>query len=255
MRQTGLISILLYSAINLNAQNIKFRDHIDKDSLFSAFLNKIPMQMREDFTQRYKNGNEQEKEFLLFMASMPKSSKKELIENFENRTAAIQRLNAEYQKLVPENYIVNIEFEPESRIFTVGEQITIKIYKAEKQKTGAAQRNEALEVISQNRNLKADSKELQKIIQSIGWTSQILDSVRTLLHEAGCISIENGKIATIGFARSAMGKYSYKIFSRALDPNEKEEYSNGCQYILYRDRIVLEYEGGAVGAQCFDKDR
>ena len=257
MKQIALILTLLYLAININAQNIKFRENIDKDSLFNATVLKLPAEMREDFTKTYKSGNEQEKEFLLFMISMPESSKNELIENFEQRKAEIQRLKTEYQKLVPKNYIVDIEFEPESKILTATEEISIKIYKLkaknEKEDIDDIQRTDGLKVISQNWNLKQNSNELEKVIKSIGWTNQNLDEIKKLLKEANCISIQNGKITAIGFARSGMGKYSYKIFDKPLNEKEKIEYNNNCEYIFYKDNIVLEYGGGAIGSQCFEK--
>jgi len=97
MKKIALIITLLYSAQNIKAQNIKaqnikFRENIDKDSLFNTIAQKLPVEMHEAFTKTYKNGNEQEKEFLLFMISMPESSKKELIENFEHKKSEIQRL-------------------------------------------------------------------------------------------------------------------------------------------------------------------
>jgi len=94
---------------------------------------------------------------------------------------------------------------------------------------------------------------LDKIIKSIGWTNQTLDKIKKLLSEANCISIENGKITTIGFARSGMGKYYYRIFEKPLNEKNKTEYNNNCQYIFYKDNIVLEYGGGAIGSQCFEK--
>lgn len=257
MKQIALILAIFYSAINLNAQNIKFRENIDKDSLFNVAVQKLPIEMREDFTKTYKSGNEQEKEFLLFMTLMPESSKQELIANFENKKTEIQRLKTEFQKLVPKNYVVDIEFKPESKFLTVSEEITIKIYKVkkkdEKEYADEIERSDDLKVISQNWNLKPNSNELYKIIKSIGWTNQTLDKIKKLLNEANCISIENGKITTIGFARSGMGKYYYKIFEKPLNEKNKIEYNNNCQYIFYKDNIVLEYGGGAIGSQCFEK--
>lgn len=260
MRQVAQILTLLLLTINLNAQEVKFRQNIDKDSLFNSSIQKLPIEMREEYTKTYKEGNEQAKEFLLFMISMPESSKKELIENFENKNTEIHKLKAEYQKLVPKNYIVDIEFEPESKILTTTEEITIKIYKLKDKKekenedSKVVQRNDGLKVISQNWNLKPNSEELEKIIKSIGWTNQTLSEIKKLLNEANCISIENGKITTIGFARSGMGKYSYKIFDKPLNKEEKEEYNNGCEYIFYKNNIVLEYGGGAIGSQCFERE-
>ncbi|MGQ0299708.1 hypothetical protein [Riemerella anatipestifer] len=258
MKTIAIIITLLYSAININAQEIKFRENINKDSLFNASVQKMPVKIREDYIKSYKNGSEQEKEFLLFMISMPESSKKDLIENFENKKSEIQKLKTEYQKLVPKDYFVEIEIEPESKILTTTEEITIKIYKLKHKidnNSNSVQRNDGLEVISQNWNLKPNSEELENVIRTIGWTKQTLDETKKLLNEANCISIENGKITTIGFARSGMGKYSYKIFEKYLNSAEIKKYNDGCEYIFYKDNIVLQYGGGAIGPQCFEREQ
>ena len=258
MRKTALIIILLISINNLKAQDYTFRKNIDKDSLFDVSVKRLPENMREEYAKEYKNGNEQSKEFLLFMISMPKSSKKELIENFENKKTELQNLKKEYFKFVPKNYFVEIELEAESKILNVPEQITIKIYKTisvtENQKgNNVVKRNENLELVSKNWNLKPNSKELEEILKTLNWTRQTIIEIKKLLKQANCISIENGKVTTIGFARSGMGLYSYKIFEKELTSKQKTEYNNGCEYIYYKDNIVLEYGGGAVGPQCFEE--
>lgn len=258
MRKIALIILFLISINNLKAQDYTFRKNIDKDSLFNTSVKRLPEIMREEYTKEYQNGNEQSKEFLLFMISMPKSSKIELIDNFENKKPEIQNLKNEYLKIVPKNYFVEIEFEAESKILNVTEQITIKIYKtvnkAENPKdNNVLRRNDNLELVSQNWNLKPNSKELEEILKTLNWTSQTLMDIKKLLNEANCISIKNDKITTIGFARSGMGLYSYKIFETELTPKQKTEYNNGCEYIYYKDKIVLEYGGGAVGPQCFEE--
>ena len=260
MKQITLILTLLFSFTNLKAQEIKFRETINKDSLFNASIQKLPVEMREEYIKTYNGGSEQEKEFLLFMISMPESSKMKLIENYENKKAEIQKLKNEYQKLVPKNYIVDIEFEPESKILTTTEEISIKIYKlkdnaeSNNENSEVVQRNDGLKVISQNWNLKPNSKELENVIKTIGWTNKTLTEIKRMLITSNCISIENGKITTIGFARNGMGKYSYKIFEKPLNSIEKEQYNDGCQFIFYKDNIVLEYGGGAIGPQCFERE-
>jgi len=183
------------------------------------------------------------------MISMPTSSKKELIENYELKKKEIQILKAEYFKLVPKNFVVDIEFEPESKILTIPDQISIKIYKIKE-----VNKKDNLEVVSRNWNLKPDSKELLETVKTIGWTFETIKTVKNLLASANCISIENGKVATIGYARSGMGKYSYKLFERTLSKTQEQEYNNGCEYIYYKENIVLEYGGGAFGPQCFEQD-
>ena len=181
---------------------------------------------------------------------MPRSSKEELIKNYEDKESEITNLKIEYQKYIPENFIVDIEFEPESKILNVPEQITIKIYKTS---INEETKEKSREVVSQNWNLKPDSDELKKVIESINWTDKTLNEIKNLLTKANCISIKNGNITTIGFARSGMGKYSYKLFDKNLTSDQLETYNNGCEYIYYKGNVILEYGGGAVGPQCFEK--
>jgi len=245
MRTTILIITILTFTISLKAQEIKFRDNIDKDSLFNVLVKQLPEETQSEFQKTYEQSNSEEKEFLLFMIALPQSSKKELIENYELRSQNITILEEEYSKLVPKNYLIYIEFERESKILTIPERLTLKIYKVI---------DNNIEVVSENWNLNPESKELDELIKTIRWTKDTLLIIKGLLENANCISIENGTITTIGFARSGMGKYSYKLFENNLTKNQIQEYNNGCEYIFYRDNVVLEFGGGAIGLQCFEKD-
>ncbi|MEO1218869.1 MAG: hypothetical protein AAFY45_35390, partial [Bacteroidota bacterium] len=89
------------------------------------------------------------------------------------------------------------------------------------------------------------------IISTILWNPKTLNEIKELLYKANCVSIDNGKITTIGFARSGMGKYFYKVFDNDLSDSEIEKFNDGCTYIYFKKNIVFEYGGGAVGAQCF----
>jgi hypothetical protein len=220
----------------------KFNKNIDKDSLLQVILKSLPEENREYVKTTYDEGNEETKEFLLFMLSMPRSSKKELIENYEQRFVEIERLKKEYSILVPDSMIVSIEFNPSERIMNSPESIDLKIYR---------KHSKSNSVIAQEWNLSKDSKQLSDLLKIVGWNQNTLTNIKALLDAANCISIENEKNTSIGFARSGMGKYYYVVFDKALSPKEKEEFNDGCTYQFYRDNIVLEYGGGAVGPQCF----
>ena len=250
MRHIAIIICLILNTAKIKAQDYTFRKNIDKDSLFNTSIKLIPEPKQEEFRKMYKDGNEQEKEFILFMISMPRSSKQELIKNYEDKQEEISNLKIEYLKYVPENHIIDIEFEQESKILNIPEQITIKIYKTS---INEETKEKSVEVVSQNWNLKPDSDELKKVIESINWTGKTLKEIKNLLTKANCISIKNGNHTTIGFARSGMGKYSYKIFDENLNADKIQTYDNGCEYIFYKNNVVLEYGGGAVGPQCFEK--
>lgn len=258
MKQNILTILFFISTFGLKAQEYKIRENISKDSLLNVSIKMFPEEIREKYIKAYKEGNESSKDFLLLMISLPKSSKKELIENYESKKEEILKLKNEYQKIVPKNLIIDIEFEPESKIFTIPEQISIKVYKVDNQEKNTEknkrQSNNGLKAVSQNWNLKPGAKELQKVLKSIGWTNEELNQIKQLLLNANCTSIENGTTTTIGFSRSGMGKYFYKFFEEPLNEIQKQEYNNGCQYIYYKENVVLEYGGGAIGPQCFEKE-
>jgi len=240
------IMVLIFSGLHMFGQEIEFRPNVNKDSLFNASVTRIPVARQSEYRTMYNEGDERERDFLLFMISMPVSSKQELIDNYEIRKASILNLKQEYGKLVPKDYIVDIEFEPESKILTIAEQVTIKIYKIKSQK----QR----EVICEKWNLSPNSNELLEAVKSVGWTKETLAFIKTLLAAANCISIENGDATQIGFSRSGMGKYSYDIYEHPLTKDEAKKKNDGCNYIYYKENVVLEYGGGAIGQQCFEEE-
>lgn len=259
MKSVLLIFSLFLFFININGQksNYQFRKNIDKDSLMKVSIKNFPKNKKEELLSIYHKGNEVEKNFLLFMISMPRSSKKDLIENFENKKQEIFKLKENYLKLVPKNHIVYIEFNPANKILTIPAQIDLHIFKRKGEKTkntnnNSVQRTDGLEVISQKWNLSPNSKELEESLQYLNWTKKDFSKIKVWLQKANCISIKNGKTTTIGFARSGMGKYSYKIFNHSLSKKEQEEYNNLCENIFYQENIVLEYGGGAIGTQCFE---
>jgi hypothetical protein len=41
------------------------------------------------------------------------------------------------------------------------------------------------------------------------------------------------------------------IFDNTIPDSLRAEYDDGCNYILYNDKVALEYGGGVIGTQCF----
>ena len=100
-------------------------------------------------------------------------------------------------------------------------------------------------------NLEYNSDSLNKMLKLLNWTNETLKTIKKMLVDANCVSIENGENTKIGFARSGFGKYSYLLFNKDLTTEQIKEYNDGCSYIFYKNNIVLEYGGGALGPQCF----
>ena len=179
--------------------------------------------------------------------SMNKSSKFELINNLKTYEKNIKTLIREYSEIVPDSLVVYIEFNPKDILFTMEKSIDLRIYSKQRNKNGGT------EQIFRKSNMPYDSDILMNKIKFLGWNLSTLMEIKNLLDKANCISIENGEISTVGFARSGMGKYSYKFFKNELTKKEQSKFNDGCLYIYYERNIVLEFGGGAVGQQCFEK--
>jgi len=121
--------ILLFASLVfiINGYSQKFNSSINKDSLLQVALKGLPEAKKSEFLKMYNEGNEQSKEFLLFMLSLPRSSKRELISNIDSNFEKIILLKTSYLKLIPKDYIVSIEFNPAQKIISTEESIDLKI--------------------------------------------------------------------------------------------------------------------------------
>ena len=104
---------------------------------------------------------------------------------------------------------------------------------------------------SNNWDLKINSSKTDSLLIELGWTHETLITLKNKLDKANCISVSNGEPTNIGFQRSGMGIYSFNLFEKPLNKSEFSNYNDSCSYILVNDKIVLQYDGGAIGSQCF----
>ena len=98
----------------------------------------------------------------------------------------------------------------------------------------------------------------ETLMQIVGLDSNELNNIRRKLRRIGCISIETATIhsdyTNIGFRRVGLGMYSYRIYNRPMNAEEKKKYDEDPMFIPYTDRVVFEYGGGAVGPQTFGEE-
>ena len=96
------------------------------------------------------------------------------------------------------------------------------------------------------------------LMNVVGLNDEELKNIRRKLKKLGCISVEtattHSDFVDIGFRRVDMGMYSYRIYSRPMNAEEKKEYDEDPMFIPYTDRVVFEYGGGAIGPQSFGEE-
>jgi hypothetical protein len=183
------------------------------------------------------------------------SSKQELIDNYKKNEKQILELKSFFNSIVPNGYTVYIEFNGKKNIdlfvyeigkktsqfgnFGLFQQWNINPYNYKEQPN-----QDTSEYSPQTNSLKLVKKRLN-------WDDDTFRTIKKKLDVANCISVSSGEPTEVGFARSGMGKYSYAIFSNPIPDALKQQYNDSCMYILYNQRIALQYGGGAIGAQCF----
>jgi hypothetical protein len=157
-----------------------------------------------------------------------------LIDNYNSKAKQIQEVKDYINSIVPANKIVDIEFEGANNL---------SIF-------------HLIENVHQDSNwdLKVNSSKTDTLLQKLGWTKETLKTLKQKLDAANCISVSNSDPCNIGFQRSCMGIFYYDLFDRLIPDSLKSSYNDSCTYILYTDKVVLEYGGGAVGSQCFAKE-
>ncbi len=164
----------------------------------------------------------------------PYYNHKDLVENFEIRKVEIFKAKDYFYSIIPQNANVTIEFNNSD----------IEIFNLKKNG-----------VYESNWNIERGSNKMDSLLNELGWTYSTLDELEKKLTAANCISASSWKPTTIGWQRSGMGKFSYKIFNESLTDSLISQYNDGCTFIYYKDNIVLEYGGGAIGPQCFPNNQ
>lgn len=160
----------------------------------------------------------------------PSYTKQDLIENYEKKDREILEVKAFIDSKISSDTYIDIEFDNgDLGIFHI-------------KKDG---------VYNSNWNLDIDAKKTDSLLSVIGWTKNDLNTLKEKLESANCISVASGNPTKIGWQRSGMGKFFYDIFNEKLTDSLIRQYNGGCTHIYYKDNIVLEYGGGAIGPQCF----
>jgi hypothetical protein len=163
---------------------------------------------------------------------------KELVENFNKKQLEIYDLKKYYNDIVPQNKFVEIEFENDKELARFG--IT---------PLGNTDGNYGTSFLEWN--LKVNTPRMDSILSTIGWSRATLKTVKEKLDNANCIQIESGEPAKIGFKRTGMGMYSFNVFDKPLTDSLRNLYRDSCTYIIFNNKLILEYGGGAIGPQCF----
>lgn len=235
-----LLLLMCFFSFYLYGQSQQF---VSEEEVFMKIKSKFSPEEAEKIRKEYEEANDTTKAIMLNVFSMPMSSKKELINNFEQKRNDIEELQKAYKKLVPKGYMAFLELKTSDRIPGLVEGIDFQVFKKNAQGE--------YDMVEGDWGLEYGSDELDNLLSIIDWDRMTLLGIKNLLQTANCVSIKNGDITEIGFARSGLGMYYYLLFPKKLSKKQIEEYNDGCEYLYYKDNVVLKYTGGMAGPQCF----
>jgi len=159
--------------------------------------------------------------------------------SFEDKKIEIYELKRYFNRIVPKNRFVEIEFSSDHELYRFG----IKVLDST---AGDITGPMFLEW-----NLSTETAKMDSLIRPMGWSRATLAELKEKLDNADCIKIESGEPTKIGFKRSGMGMYLFNVFDNPMPDSLKRYYDESCAYMYVGPKLALEYGGGAVGPQCF----
>lgn len=215
------------------------------DSIFARFNLKYSPEVLRDAKLEYEKANDTIKAVMEKYYSLPMSSRAELIENYNTHQTEIMNLVDYFKSTLPTKYKVSVEINMDQGPLKYIRSIDMQVFKKRKDGSDA--------LVKAEWDMKYMSAELDTMLNIVQWDLMTFSGIKNLMQVANCISIQNNDGYTeVGYARSGLGKYSYLIFPQAiLTTDQIKRYNDGCEYKYLTKNIVLKYEGGMVGPQCF----
>lgn len=101
-----------------------------------------------------------------------------------------------------------------------------------------------------------DKEKYHKVISSLGWSNEVVKTLKNKLKKINCISIQNFiEPLEIGFKREGFAMYSYLAFNHDLLDEEMKYFNNSCYHYYYKDNVVFESASGVFSPRCFDSKK
>lgn len=162
----------------------------------------------------------------------------ELQEEFAKEKEDIYSLKAYFNDIVPVDYYVEIEFGSDNKIYRFGVQEKYQLVLGE-------------DFSFLDWDLDINGSSVDSVIKRLGWTTDTLYELKKRLKQANCIGIAGREPVKISFKRCGFGQYSFIVFDTPIPDSGKDRYNDSCINIYINEKLVLHFEGGAIGAQCF----
>ena len=193
------------------------------------------------------------------MFTNPWYDQQDLMDNYEAKNQEMYGVKKYMEEITPENFSVRIEFKSKRRI-------DLKVYEESDTVGGESIRwfiewdinpynYRPKERSDYEKQYRGKTNSLDLVMDKLGWEKETLEHLYKLLKDANCIGagLFWRREFHIDYQRSGTFLLSYILFEENLTDSllEKYDYDNGCSHIFYKENVVLKFNGGAYGPQCF----
>ncbi len=189
----------------------------------------------------------------MFFSSCGMNSIEGMKNNIDKKSKEIKELKDYFNEIVPPNYIIRIQYNSSNNIdlfvyelnasSTKTEDlfgqwdVDLDTYKNPTQTDYKIQKND-------------ETKSLEFVTEKLNWNRETFKNLYKKLNTADCIGICNRKPVEIEYGFSGMALLSFLVFDDDLTDKQKEEYSDDCTQMVYKENIVLQYGSVATGSLC-----
>jgi len=173
--------------------------------------------------------------------------------NIDNKSKEIEDLKNYFNEIVPPNYIVRIQYNSSNNVDLF---VYEPIGDSAKRETLFEQWDVNLDNYKETpqtdyeKKYRGKTKSLKLVNERLNWNRDTFRKLYRKLDNADCIGICNRKPIEIEYGFSGMALLSFLVFEENLTDEQKEEYSDDCMQMFYKENIVLQYGSGATGSLC-----
>lgn len=174
-------------------------------------------------------------------------------DNIDEKSSEIIELKNYFDKIVPENYIVRIQYNSSNNV-------DLFVYETVSDSTERENLFGQWDVSIDNykettqtdyeKEYGGKTKSLEVVKSKLNWNRDTFSKLYDKLDKANCIGICNRKPVEIEYGFSGMALLSFLVFDKNLTVEQQEEYSDDCMSMFYKENIVLKYGSGATGSLC-----
>ena len=189
----------------------------------------------------------------MFISSCGMNSIEGMKNNIDKKSKEIMDLKNYFIEIVPENYVIRIQYNSSNNVdLFVYESIgdSTKREKLFGQWDVNLDNYKESPQTDYEKKYHGKTKSMKLVKEKLNWDRETFRELYKKLNSADCIGICNREPVEIEYRFSGMALLSFLVFDENLTDEQKDDYSDDCMQMFYKENIVLQYGSGATGSLC-----